>query len=287
MFYSPLRYPGGKNRLSRFISKICFDNNINGHYIEPYAGGASVALFLLIDKKFKEITINDFDRSIYAFWYSILNDTDRFCNLVKKIPITIDEWKKQRDIHKNKHTTGLFELGFSTFFLNRTNISGIINAGPIGGINQIGKYKLNCRFNKNELIKRIKLIASFREKIHLYNLDALELIKLVRQKSNNSNSIIYFDPPYFLKGPSLYMNSYKKEDHEQVAEEIKGIKNLHWIVSYDDTKEINQVYNWVKRKINFNLIHNASKPKIGKEVLFFSNDLHVCDLNNFVTYLNS
>ena len=84
MFYSPLRYPGGKNKLSKFISKICIDNNINGHYVEPYAGGASVALHLLIENRIKKITINDYDRSIYAFWHSVLWDTNKLCGLIEK-----------------------------------------------------------------------------------------------------------------------------------------------------------------------------------------------------------
>ena len=274
-FYSPLRYPGGKNRLSKFISEICVNNNISGHYIEPYAGGASVALHLLMEKKVKEITINDYDKSIYAFWYSVLNNTNKFCKLIKETPITIDEWKLQKEIQRNKETTDLLKLGFSTFFLNRTNISGIINAGPIGGIQQKGKYKIDCRFNKEKLIEKIKLIASFKDKIHLYNLDTIELIKTIRKNLNRKNNIIYFDPPYFLKGPSLYLNHYDIEDHKEVAKEIKKIKRIHWIISYDDTKEIEEIYDWVENKQKFNLNHSAYKSKIGKEILFFSHKLSV------------
>ena len=274
MFYSPLRYPGGKNRLSKFFSKICVENNINGHYIEPYAGGASIALYLLIENKIRKITINDYDRSIYAFWYSILNNTEEFCSLIRKTPVTMNEWKKQKEIQKNKNTVSLFELGFSTFFINRTNISGIINAGPIGGAKQKSEYKINCRFNKKELIKRIKLIASLKERINLSNLDAIKLIDLVNKASMMENSLIYFDPPYFLKGPSLYMNYYKRNDHEKLAEEIKKLK-IKWIVSYDDAKEIKQIYRWVKKISKFNLIHSASRPKIGKEILFFSDRLNI------------
>jgi DNA adenine methylase len=159
MFYSPLRYPGGKNKLSAFIAKICIDNNINGHYIEPYSGGASVALFLLIEGFVDKITINDRDRSIYAFWHSVLNKTNELCELIEKAELTISEWKKQKNIQTNKKTVDLLTLGFSTFYLNRTNRSGIINGGVMGGVEQNGKYLMNCRFNKNELIQRIRLIA--------------------------------------------------------------------------------------------------------------------------------
>ena len=153
MTYSPLRYPGGKNRLAPFIGKICFDNKITEHYVEPYSGGASVALFLLFEGFVEKITINDKDRSIYAFWYSVLNQSEELCNLIEETPITINEWKKQKEVQKNTDNVTLLELGFSTFFLNRTNRSGIIKAGVIGGYKQENIYKLDCRFNKEDLIK--------------------------------------------------------------------------------------------------------------------------------------
>lgn len=276
MFYSPLRYPGGKNKLAKFIAKICVDNNINGHYVEPYAGGASVALHLLIENKIKKIIINDYDSSVYAFWYSVLKNTKKLCNLIEETDITIENWRKAKEIQKNKKEATLLELGFSTFFLNRTNISGIINAGVIGGMEQEGKYKMNCRFNKKDLIKRIKLIAKHKKQIELYNLNALELIKKIQQESNNRQTIFYFDPPYYLKGASLYMNHYKNDQHIEVSEAIKNIKNINWIVSYDNTSDIeNIIYKWVpkKRMIKYFFNHSAYKAREGKEILFFSKNL--------------
>jgi len=195
MFYSPLRYPGGKNRLSKFISKICIDNDIKGHYVEPFAGGASVALYLLIEKKVEKITINDLDKSIYAFWYSVLNNTIKLCKLIEKTPITIEEWKKQKKIQKNKSKSSLLKLGFSTLFLNRTNFSGIITGGPLGGIKQNGDYKLNCRFNKIEIINRIKKIAQKKDKIILHNLDALNLIDEIKKESLNKKQYFILTLP--------------------------------------------------------------------------------------------
>jgi len=273
-FYSPLRYPGGKNKLAKFIALICEKNNIDGHYVEPYAGGASVALHLLLNGNVKEITINDLDRSIYAFWHSILNDTDKFCRKIKKTDITIENRNKFKKIQKKKETAPLFELGFSTFFLNRTNYSGIIDGGVIGGREQKGNYKIDCRFNREELIKRIKLIAKNKKNIHLYNLDALNLIAKIQRGKSSKNTIFYFDPPYFLKGQSLYMNSYESSDHKKVSEEIRKIKNAHWIVSYDNTKEIQSLYEGVK-KINYSFFHTAYKSRVGQESIFVSNITNV------------
>lgn len=278
-FYSPLRYPGGKNKLAKFIAKICERNNINGHYIEPYSGGASVALHLLFNRYVSEITINDIDRSIYAFWYSVLHHTDRLCDLIMKTEINIDNWKKNREIQKNKEKSSLLGLGFSTLFLNRTNISGIISAGVIGGLEQKGKYKLDCRFNKKEIIRRIRSIAQYKKCIHIYNLDAIELIKIIQKESRDSSTIFYFDPPYYIKGKSLYVNYYEDKDHLRISKQIKKIKNSRWIISYDNVPRIKSLYNGFKR-IEYSFWHTAHNPKRGDEVLFFDKNLIIPNVNN-------
>ncbi len=271
MLYSPLRYPGGKNKLSAFIAKICIDNNINGHYVEPYSGGASVALFLLMEGFVDKITINDKDRSIYAFWHSVLNKTNQLCELIENAEFNIDEWRKQRSIQFNKNNVDLLELGFSTFYLNRTNRSGIIKAGVMGGINQEGDYLMDCRFNKEDLIARIRSIASRKKDIRLYKKDAIKLIDKIQEEANNENTVFYFDPPYYLKANSLYMNYYENKNHKKVSEKIKGIKNIKWIVSYDNVPEIQSLYSDCQKK-EFSFKHTAYKVREGKEILFFSDN---------------
>jgi len=273
-FNSPLRYPGGKNKLARFIATLCERNNISGHYVEPYAGGASVALYLLYNMYVKEITINDQDRAIYAFWHSVLNHTNKFCNRIKETEVNLENWYKYKKIQNRKKTAPLFELGFSTFFLNRTNHSGIIDGGMIGGKDQNGRYLIDCRFNKEDLIERIRRIKQHKDSIHISNLDAMDLIKKIQKKSKNENTIFYFDPPYYIKGPLLYMDHYAKDDHKKVAQKIRKIKNARWIVSYDNAPEIKKMYKGCKKK-EYSLVHTAHKVHQGEEVLFFSNHLKV------------
>ena len=207
---SPLRYPGGKNKLSSYVQQLIKYNNLEKcTYIEPYTGGGAVALRLLFDGVVDNIIINDFDRSIYAFWYSVLNYTDELCSLIEKTPVTMENWFKQRDIQKEKDNVDLLTLGFSTLFLNRTNRSGIIKAGVIGGLNQTGNYKIDCRFNKDNIIEKIKSIANFKEKITLYNLDTLKIypfkfsltlgyvlnknkIDVIYQVENLDDNVMYF-----------------------------------------------------------------------------------------------
>lgn len=280
MFYSPLRYPGGKNKLAAFLAKICIDNNINGHYVEPYSGGASVALFLLIEGYVNNITINDKDRSIYAFWHSVLNKTKELCKRIDEAELTIENWNKQKQIQNEKETANLLDLGFSTFFLNRTNRSGIIRGGVMGGMEQQGEYKIDCRFNKEELKNRILIIAKHKKKIRLYKKDAIKLIDKIEQESTNENVIFYFDPPYYLKAESLYMNHYHYDNHKNVSDRIAEIKNISWVVSYDNNPNIQELYKpFDLKEYSFN--HSAYQSRVGQEVLFFSPKLNQPKIENY------
>lgn len=273
-FYSPLRYPGGKGKIVNFVKKV-FEKNLlsDGVYVEPYAGGASVALSLLFDEYASKIIINDFDKSIYAFWYSVLNDTENLCNLILNADVTIEEWKRQKIVQQNKENANLLELGFSTFFLNRSNRSGIIKAGVIGGINQSGNYKINARYNKEGLIFRIKRIAKYKERIMLYNLDAIEFIKIISSRLP-AKTLIYFDPPYYLKGKDLYVNHYKYEDHLLVSNMISGITKHKWLVSYDNAPEIKNLYKKHKQ-FEYSLKYSVVNSTKGSEVMFYHNQLFI------------
>lgn len=279
--YSPLRYPGGKSKLTSFISSICDLNGINGVYIEPYSGGASIALNLLIDGVVEKIVINDKDRSIYAFWHSVLYETDSFCKLIEDAVLTVEEWKVQKEIQLKKETIDLLTLGFSTFYLNRTNRSGIIKAGVMGGINQSGNYLMNCRFKKGDLINRIKLIACYKNAISLFNLDAIELIDLISKDINFSNSLFYLDPPYYFKASTLYLNHYKPNEHKEIAKKIQELKGSYWIVSYDNVSEIKELYN-ERKKIEFSLVHSVYEIREGKEIIFFSDNLSYNESDIFI-----
>ncbi len=280
MIYSPLRYPGGKNKLSAFIAKICVDNKINGHYVEPYSGGASVALFLLLEGFVSWITINDKDRSIYAFWHSVLNNTEALCEMIENVELTVEEWNRQREVQHNKKSADLLTLGFSTFYMNRTNRSGIITAGPMGGMDQSGNYLIDCRFNKTELIYRIKRIAKEKKNIRLYKKDAIKLIDKIQNESENNNVVFYFDPPYYLKASSLYMNHYEDKNHKMVSDKIKSIQNIRWIVSYDNVPEIRELYADCPKK-EFEFKHTAYEIRKGKEILFFSDSLKQPSIENW------
>ncbi|MDP8226337.1 MAG: DNA adenine methylase, partial [Candidatus Celaenobacter polaris] len=238
-FYSPLRYPGGKASLSTFLFNIIDCNHIiNCTYIEPYAGGAGAALTLLFLEKVDQIIINDLDKSIYAFWKAILNCTERFIQKTWDTDVSIAEWHNQRQVYKDECSSE-FDRGFATFFLNRTNRSGIIEGGPIGGMKQKGNWKINARFNKENLIERIKKIALYKSRIQIMNLDGIDLM---RQVYDMPNILVYIDPPYCEKGSLLYLNHYNESNHMELAEFLNNNNEFYWLLTYDNVPKISAMY---------------------------------------------
>ena len=278
-FNTPLRYPGGKGKLTPYL-KLVFEHNdlVGGSYVEPYAGGAGVALNLLADGYASCIHLNDLNSSVFAFWYSVINHSEELCSKIFDVKVTIDEWYKQKAILNDPSNHSLIDVGFSTFFLNRTNRSGILLGGVIGGKKQDGDWKLDARFNKNSLIDRIEKIAILRDRISLYNLDAAKLIKAVLP-TLPKKTLVYLDPPYYVKGQGLYQNHYKHDDHLAIADLVQKEIKQHWIVSYDHTSEIDQMYKQ-RAKIAYGINYSAQSRYKGAEVMFFSESLILPDEQN-------
>lgn len=266
---SPLRYPGGKTFLFPYFDEVIRKNGLqNVTYIEPFAGGAGAALALLFAGKVRKVVINDLDKSIFSFWKSAIYHSARFIKKMQKIHLTVAEWKRQKANYLDPSSSE-FDLGFATFFLNRTNVSGILDGGPIGGLDQSGKWKINARFNKETLINRIKLLASYKDKIKIYNQDG---VKLIDSYLNKKNTFIYLDPPYFEKGATLYMNHYDAKNHQALAEKLNDNPHAFWLLTYDNKKEIRLLY--PERKIlNFSLNYNAYKLRKGREVMILSDTI--------------
>lgn len=238
---SPLRYPGGKTKLFPLLREIIIANDLRkGVYAEPFAGGAGLGLELLLRGWIAELWINDLDPAIHAFWHASLNEPDKLCQRIESADITLDEWHRQKSILMQKTDKNPIDLAFAVLFLNRTNRSGILKGGVIGGLNQSGNYKMDCRFNKIGLCKKIKRISIHKPVIHLSNLDAIECLQQW-DKNLPQKSIINIDPPYYKQGSHLYLNHYRPDDHALLAAVIKSL-DQKWILTYDDVPEIESLY---------------------------------------------
>lgn len=270
-FPSPLRYPGGKGGITNFVKLVLIENNLVGaDYIEPYAGGASVALSLLTEGYAGTIYINDVDPAVYAFWNAVLTETERLCARINDTTVNVGEWSRQRAVQRAADPDPL-DLAFSTFFMNRTNRSGIITGGIIGGRDQSGPWKLDARYNREDLIRRIRKVARHSSRIFLSRLDAKDFLE--PWCSELEAGFVYLDPPYYTKGGDLYRNHYGPSDHLAVAKVTNRLK-VPWIVSYDDHPNINELYK-SQRSMRYGLSYSAGTRGSGQEVMFFSSRLRV------------
>lgn len=271
--YSPLRYPGGKAPFAPFISRVMEVNGgKGGHYLEPYAGGAGVALELLFHGHATHVHINDADPAIYAFWISATKHSHALLDLLESTPVTIEEWFKWRSILREDYKTSLIEKGFATLFMNRTNRSGILKAGVIGGKNQEGIYKLDARFKKDVIAARIRKIAKRADDISVYCEDSLSLLNRCAEFLPKK-SLIYLDPPYYVKGKGLYRNYYEHDDHAAIAKAIqRKTFKWPWVVSYDNSEHICAMYQ-LSRSLSYGLNYTAQRRYVGNEVMFFSQNL--------------
>lgn len=279
MLSSPLRYPGGKAKLFGFFSEMIKENDLyNSVYCEPFAGGAGLALKLLATGFVARISLNDIDPAVYAFWRAVLDFPDAFCDLIANAKVNIEEWHEHKQNWLNQADKDVLRLGFSTFFLNRTNRSGIIDgAGPIGGYHQSGIWKIDARFNREQQIKNIQLIKQFRDRIDVSNLDALAFIET---HFNDKNNFIYLDPPYYVKGSKLYRNFYVHNDHCEILKLLENNRRSNWVVSYDDVPQIRDIYNKFD-PILYELNYSAGNASTGKEVIYVSDSLTVPTCEKF------
>jgi DNA adenine methylase len=265
-YYSPLRYPGGKTILVPFLEKKIAESGLRDvTYVEPFAGGAGAAIALLFSEAVDRIVINDLDRALYSFWHSAVFESERFAEAIRKTPVTVREWRKQKDIYESRRARR-FQMGFATFYLNRTNISGILNGGPIGGLDQSGRWKVNARYNADALIKRVLDLAEYKSRITVTNEDGADLVgKFLSRK----NTFVYLDPPYYVKAADLYLNFYLQRDHARLARKLNARADTPWLLTYDDHPEIKRLYSR-RRILNFSLTYNAYERRSGRELMILS-----------------
>ena len=266
---SPLRYPGGKHKITPLIEFLIRKSQRCHTYVEPFAGGAGVALDLLLSGVVENIIINDSDRAISSFWKAALNETDSFVDKIMSVDLSLSEWKRQRSIYMNSRHYS-FDYGFAAFYLNRTNHSGILASGPIGGREQ-SEWTLEARFNRKGLADRIKLIGLRREDISVYNRDVLSFMRNQLSKCGRE-AFVYYDPPYYQKGRVLYKNYFTHKLHQSLKNAVLADKCHPWVVSYDDVEDIRKIYCHVPCR-SFALNYSLANKGKGREVMFFSNGL--------------
>lgn len=262
---SPLRYPGGKSVMSGLLSRVREANQLTDReFAEPYAGGAGAALTLLFRRDVPAVHLNDADEAVSDIWWAILERTDEFSEMIFTAPLTLDEWRRQRATYCHPESASRLERAFAAFYLNRCNRSGIIrNGGPIGGSEQEGKWQIGARFNREGLVDRCQQVARRRSQIRLSSLDGIDFLRRLA----GTGAFFFVDPPYFVKGPTLYLNALDPPYHASLAELLQGMNDTPWLLTYDDCPEVRALYeDWATVR-PYSLRYSASTRRRGGEVL--------------------
>lgn len=255
--------------LSNFVKLLLIENNLlDAHYVELYAGGAAIAWPLLFGEYVRHVHLNDIDPAVFAFWSSVLYDTEDLCKLIHDTPITMKTWHRKRAILERPSEYSRLELGFAAFYLNRTNRSGIMHGGVIGGKAQDGFWKMDARFNKDDLIARIIRIARYATRISLYNLDAAMLLRQL-MPILPPRTLLYLDPPYYVKGKDLYEHHYKDSDHKEIADILTTLDGRAWVITYDAVPQVMKLYR-SHHRLQYDLSYSAQERYRGSEMMFIS-----------------
>lgn len=271
---SPLRYPGGKGALAPFLGRIIQVQHPQCTvYVEPFAGGAGAAVRLLFDEYVDHIVLNDIDPGVAAFWRSVFSHTEDLARLIETSPVTVDAWHQHHEAYKQR-SAGADELtlGFSTFFLNRTNRSGILNARPIGGLSQVGAWKINARFNRMALASRVRTLGNYRNRVTVEQEDGVGLAA----RYLSPQHLLYADPPYLERGSDLYMDTLTWADHQRLAKVLARSRG-RWMVTYDLDPRVAALYPSCRRA-EFDLAHTAARQHVGREYAVFSDSLAIDSL---------
>lgn len=262
---SPLRYPGGKSAMASLLRQIRIKNDLGDYDMaEPFAGGAGASLSLLFQEETTAIHLNDADPAIHDFWWTLLNRPEPFLRMLDTVPVDVDEWQRQRGTYRRTGKVSRLRRGFSAFYLNRCNRSGIVmNGGPIGGLEQKGEWKIDARFNRTELRRRCEKVSEYADRITISGADGIEFINHL-----DADRIFWFiDPPYFVKGSLLYLNLLDAQYHENLAATLQARQDEAWVLTYDDCPEIRQLYAGWANVRPFALRYVASERRSGKELL--------------------
>lgn len=284
---SPLRYPGSKASLCEYVSNLLQDNYLEGcSIIEPYAGSAIISLELLNQGIVNHATIIERDPLIYSFWQSVFAQPNELIRRIYNLPVNLETWNSFQ-IYKDSNAVKNFsvvELGLAGIFFNRTNFSGILKAGPIGGRSQSSKYKIDCRFNKERLVEQIENISKLRPHVTVVFDDAIDFLITHKKSICSNNTFLYIDPPYYEKGASLYRYWYKHDDHKQLAKALLKF-DIPWLVSYDNHNEIKKLYSKAIGMQEVYFDYSVSKNRKEQELLIsnleippFSQEIYKNDL---------
>ncbi|NYF40932.1 DNA adenine methylase [Streptosporangium sandarakinum] len=277
---SPLRYPGAKRQLVPVIEELIAANIPPPRLlVEPFCGGATATLRLLGSGAVEHGVLADVDPLVASFWKTAAFDARWLIDAMRELSITVEEWDRWRAAAPRTRR----DRALKCLFLNRTTFSGILHgrAGPIGGRTQASAYKIDCRFGIEGLTRRINGVADLAATGRLLDVwqcdwrSALARIPKKFGALDDSEVVVYLDPPYVEKAPWLYEWSFESTEHAKLAATLRSDLPYRWLLSYDDTPTVRKLYdgadNHTTLHVSYRYTAAGSEKRTVKDELLVTN----------------
>ncbi|MEU8194405.1 DNA adenine methylase [Microbispora amethystogenes] len=277
---SPLRYPGAKRQLVPVIEELIAANIPPPRLlVEPFCGGATTTLRLLGSGAVEHGILADVDPLVASFWRTASFDAKWLVDAMYELDITVEAWDKWRA----SSPTARRDRALKCLFLNRTTFSGILHgrAGPIGGRAQASPYKIDCRFGREGLARRINGVADLAATgrlLDVWQCDWRTALARVSKSFGNLDEaeiMFYLDPPYVEKAPWLYEWSFESAEHTKLAATLRSGLSYRWLLSYDDTPTVRALYggdsSYTTLHVSYRYTAAGSEKRTVKDELLVTN----------------
>ena len=232
---SLLRWPGGKSKFVGQLLSYCNPDKME-NFVEPFAGGASVGLSLLLAGKVKELFLNDIDFGVYSLFQLIKDMPEVLIDRIRRFVPTKEAYYRARQrVNENYFGLDMVDAAWNLLIVNRLAFSGITKANCMS--------EPESRWSAHTLIKRIENIHRVNTHIHVSCMDACGLIEEMYWRPNTT---IFIDPPYKIKGKNLYVNYYTDKNHYELSNLLedlyRGMPGADMLITYDDCEFIKEIY---------------------------------------------
>lgn len=215
-------------------------------YYEPFFGSGSIGFKVLeeLDTD-RRVSISDIDPGIVSLWKAVHESPDELCSRIKSFTPNVDDFYSFQETDGTDKSLTV-ENGFKKLALHQMSYSGLgaKAGGPIGGREQRGAYKIDCRYNVPTLTKNIGKLHTLMSRFKDLTIECKPVFSSL-ESIQRANSIVYLDPPYYVQGGALYANNMNVFEHQELAKRLNAAE-YEWVLSYDDVEPIRQLYSWAK-----------------------------------------
>jgi DNA adenine methylase len=247
---SLLRYPGGKSRgkLKDKIIEHIAEHHSGGSFGELFFGGGGITLNLIKEKVVDNVIICEKDIALADLWWQIIDDPRDLIRKVERFTPSVRAFKdvKERVLAEQGN-------GFDFLVVNRLSHGGRgVKAGPQGGHNQQGQYKIDCRWKTETLVKTIGLLH------RLFGTVDVDWFCGSYDDAPWGIDYLYMDPPYWSVGDELYQHNFTEDDHLALFDYLRGRGG--WLLSYNNCPEVRELYQGFNMEVTGTVGNGGEKP---------------------------